>query len=100
MMQHLILTHNDKRVVVILEFTSQEYGVSEQSFWSCWVAHQKHHCGDGATLEAAVQDMIRNIEYREEMWKVSQELIKNIRAAFQESNVGTVGIRCPVVQNG
>jgi hypothetical protein len=89
MIQHLIITSNGQRKTIVLEYTSQEYGVSEQSFWSCWLADEKHINADGDSAEACIKDMIEQMEYRKEMWRISAEMRKNLQESF--------GIRCPVV---
>lgn len=63
MIYHVNMLINGKPEIMIVEYTAQEYGISEQSFWSCWLADSKHINGDGDTFEQAVQDMVKNKEH-------------------------------------
>ena len=82
MIQHLILTLEGKRKIVVLEYTAQEYGISEQSFWSCWIADEKVCNGDADTLEEAFRAMLRAVEYRGEMQRISESLRKSLSDTF------------------
>ena len=93
MIYHLNIILNGQRKTVILEHTLQEYGISEQEFWSCWIADEKQFNGDGGTLKVAFKDMLNNMEYRKEMWRISADM----REHFNKSMIGSVGIRCPVI---
>lgn len=80
---HVALEINGKRELIILEHVKEEYGVSEQEFWSVWVANAKYICGDGDTAEQAIQDMIKSFNEREEIRIAFNAAVEKSVASFK-----------------
>jgi hypothetical protein len=79
----IVFEIDGKRERIILEHVKEEYGVSEQEFWSVWVADKKYICGDGDTAEQAIQNMMKDFNEREEIRALFKKSIENSGAQFK-----------------
>jgi hypothetical protein len=64
--------------VIAIDHVLEEYGVSEQEFVSTWLVSDPRIQGDGNTFEEAIQDLFGNIDFKREMWKIS-DTMKDIK---------------------
>lgn len=79
----VVFVINGERKTLILEHIKEEYGVSEQEFWSCWLLDKKHICGDGDTPEKAIEAMIKQKESVELMRRLFNESIEKSITQFK-----------------
>lgn len=73
---HINVTLGDRRDVIVVDHVLQEYGISEQEFYSVWLGSDKRLQGDGDTFENAIGNLFDSIDFRRHMWGISDEMRK------------------------
>ena len=61
---------------LVLEHVKEEYGVSEQEFWCCWIVGEEHVQGDGDTAEAAINNMLMRSDAQRQGYSIHVEVMK------------------------
>lgn len=77
---HVHFEINGKRETVVLEHVLEEYGVSEQEFWCCWISNEPYVEGSGNTADQAINNMIVRSESQRDGYKIHIENLKKKRA--------------------
>ena len=79
----VIFEINGKREILVLEHVKEEYGVSEQEFWCCWIVNKKETNGEGRCAEEAIMDMLRQIKEIADMRSAMAAMLENNKLQFK-----------------
>ncbi len=71
---HINVTFGERRDVIVVDHVLEEYGISEQTFFSTWLGSDKRIQGDGDTFEEAIKNLFNNFEMKKMLANMQDEL--------------------------
>lgn len=86
---HINIQIGNRRDVIVVDDMRDEFDAGIHDCFSLWMVSDKRIQGDGDTFEEALNNLFDRIDYKREIWKISDSMAA-IRGTATWSNQPTV----------